>query len=122
MADFEKINDRADKFYDNENHKKAAQLFKQTADAGDPYGQYSYGFMLYNGEGVAQDQTQGLCLIAAAAEAENDNAIEWLEENAGLVQSNIGDDFYDLDEYEQAFEAYEKAAKSSTAGQIFKYL
>ena len=115
MPKIEKIIERADEHYENEEYEKAFKLFKQAADAENAYAQYSLGYMYYNGQGVDEDKKRGVSLILKAAGEENEDALEWLEENGDEMQSVMADGFYELEDYGEAFALYMKTAENGYA-------
>ena len=68
MADIETIVDLADEHYEREEYNKAFELFMQAAEKGDPYGQYSIGFMYENGIGVEVSSKKSLEWYGKASE------------------------------------------------------
>ena len=71
MPDIDKIIELADEHYEREEYEKAFELFKQIAEADDPYGQYSLGFMYENGVGVEADSEKSLAWYKKAAEQDH---------------------------------------------------
>jgi TPR repeat protein len=53
--------------YANGDYKKAIQIWRPLADAGDPAAQTNLGFLYYEGKGVAQDYTEALKWYKMAA-------------------------------------------------------
>ena len=69
----------ADVYYNkkgNKNKQKAFALFKELAEKGDAYAQYSTGFMLQNGEGTKTNRKQAEEWYRKAAEQGQESAIE----------------------------------------------
>jgi TPR repeat protein len=64
-----------------ENLVKARLYLKQSVDHDVPAAQYSYGVMLLEGEGGEVNEQLGLQYVRAAAEAENEQAMEYLEKH-----------------------------------------
>ncbi|GAA4914848.1 tetratricopeptide repeat protein [Streptomyces coeruleoprunus] len=56
-------------YFDESALPMAVAYARQAADAGDPAGQRTYGFMLVNGQGVAEDRDHAAELFRAAADA-----------------------------------------------------
>jgi len=54
-------------FYNERDFITARKYYKISADKGNIYGQYSYGVMLFHGEGGRLDQDEGLVFIRIAA-------------------------------------------------------
>ena len=51
----DKTTEKANKLHEEGKYEKAAKLYEKAAKSGDPYAQYSLGYMYYHGQGVAQD-------------------------------------------------------------------
>jgi TPR repeat protein len=49
--------------------KESARLFKQAAEAGEPFAQVKYGLKLLAGEGIDQNKVLGAAWLAVAAES-----------------------------------------------------
>lgn len=61
------------------NVQSAMQKLRKAVDEGEPYAKFLVGVVLYEGkDGVSQNQDQGLFLLKAAAEADLQQAIDYL--------------------------------------------
>ncbi|GEM_PF-1879409 len=68
--------------------KRSRSLFKESAKMGDPYSQYMYGRMKFEGNGIPQDVAAGRELLVKACDARNRDACIYLQglDNIGVLR------------------------------------
>ena len=91
-------------FYNLNEYEKANEWHQKAGEAGYDWGWYNLGSAYYNGKGVLEDKRAAILYYKKAYEQNGDAA--------GQAANNIGNAFYNLNEYEKANEWYEKSGGS----------
>ena len=91
-------------FYNQGEYEKANKWYQKAGEAGYDWGWNNLGNVYYNGKGVPEDKRAAILYYKKAYEQNGDAA--------GQAANNIGNAFYNLNEYEKANEWYEKSGGS----------
>ena len=90
--------------YNQGEYEKANEWYQKAGEAGYDWGWNNLGNAYYNGKGVPEDKRAAILYYKKAYEQNGDAA--------GQAANNIGNAFYNLNEYEKANEWYEKSGGS----------
>ena len=91
-------------FYNQGEYEKANEWYQKAGEAGYDWGWNNLGNAYYHGKGVPEDKRAAILYYKKAYEQNGDAA--------GQAANNIGNAFYNLNEYEKANEWYEKSGGS----------
>ena len=109
----------------SKNYTEAEKLFRQLAEMGmgSELGQYGLGFLYENGFGVPQSNSQAIEWYKKAAAQGYEDAIEKLKKldpTDAKAQNDLGDKYYNSENYAEAVKWYQKAAEQGDAYAQFK--